>query len=290
VHWILPATIHVMAGLSLGGPDTFTRIAATLRERRRWVQPMLLGWLVLPSAIFISAVAVGVAESFSWDYSSLSRRVALIVLITVGLAIAIRNQRLYRGAVATFMVSPVILTILWLAGREFGVVDLFWRFGSVAGLATWAATIMLTFAACFAFGREPQDGQWLMMIRAGVIVTLAAAFLAQAAPAILRPSYSIRNASLALQQRFPPGSVVRAFGAESLFLGNTLAFRAVVPGETGYDGIVIFEHGLQSRLFLASPQGASLVKVQSYPLTVDSRYRMDEEKFGPASIGVYRLR
>jgi hypothetical protein len=60
---------------------------------------------------------------------------------------------------------------------------------------------MLTFAACFALGREPQDGQWLMMIRTGVMVTLAAIFLAQAAPAILRPSYSIRNASLALQTK-----------------------------------------------------------------------------------------
>jgi hypothetical protein len=38
VHWIVPATIHVMAGLSLHARDTFTRIAATLRERRGWVQ------------------------------------------------------------------------------------------------------------------------------------------------------------------------------------------------------------------------------------------------------------
>jgi hypothetical protein len=58
----------------------------------------------------------------------------------------------------------------------------------------------------------------------------------------------------------------------------------LAPGETGYDGIVIFEHGLQSRLS-RFPPGGELVKVQSYPMTVDSRYQMDEEKFGPASIG-----
>ena len=67
VHWIVPATIHVMAGLSLAGRDTFTRIAATLRERRGWVRPLLLAWLVFPSAIFVSAVAVGVAEFGGWD-------------------------------------------------------------------------------------------------------------------------------------------------------------------------------------------------------------------------------
>jgi len=289
VHWIVPATIHVMAGLSLAGRDTFTRIAATLRERRGWVQAALLAWLAFPSAIFVSAVAAGVAESFGSDFSSLSRRVALIVLISVGLAIAIRRH-LYLGVVSTFMLSPVVLTILWLGGRELGVVDLFWQFGTVAPLATWAAAITLTFAACLALARRPQDSQRLAMMRAGVIVTLTTIFFAHAAPAILRPSYSIRNASLALQQTFPAGSVVRTFAAESLFLGNTLAFRAVAAGETGYDGIVIFEHGLQPRLFLESPQGARLVRVQSYPMIVDSRYRVEEERFGPASIGVYRLR
>ncbi len=129
------------------------------------------------------------------------------------------------------------------------------------------------------------------MIRAGVIVTLAAIFFAQAAPAILRPSYSIRNASLALQQTFPPGSVVRTFASRvACFLATRWRSVPLHPAETGYDGIVIFEHGLQSRLFLASPQGASLVRVQGYPMIVDSRYRVDEEKFGPASIGVYRVR
>ena len=83
---------------------------------------------------------------------------------------------------------------------------------------------------------------------------------------------------------------MRAFGAESLFLGNTLAFRAVVPGETGYDGIVIFEHGLQSRYFLASDRAANLVKVETYPMTVNPRYQLDEDEVGPASIGVYRPR
>ena len=225
-----------------------------------------------------------------WDYSSLLRRVALIVVDHRR-----AGDRDPETAVVSRMwsqlscFSPLILTILWLAGRELGVVDSFWRFDSATGLATWAATITLTFAACFALARQPQDGQWLTMISAGVIVTLAAIFSRRPHLRILRPSYSIRNASLALQQRFPPGSVVRTFGAESLFLGNTLAFRVVAPGETGYDGIVIFEHGLQSRLLLVA-QGANLVKVQSYPMTVHSRYRMDEEKFGPASIGVYRLR
>ena len=290
VHWIVPATIHVMAGLSLAGRDTFTRIAATLREQRGWVRPLLLAWLVFPSAIFVSAVAVGLAEFGGWDQSRLLRRIAFIVVLTGGLAVAIRRQRLHPNVIAAFLLFPVVLTLLWLAGRELGVVDSFWRFDSATGFAIWTAIVALTFAACVARARQSEDGQGLGMMRAGVIVTLSAIFFAQDAPAIVRPSYSIRNASLALQQRFPAGSVVRTVRAESLFLANTLEFRAVAPGETGYDGIVIFEYGLASRRFLDSDSAANLVQVQSYPVTVNPRYRMEEEKLGPASIGVYRLR
>ena len=290
MHWIVPATIHIMAGLSLAGRDTFRRIAATLREQRGWVQPLLLAWLVFPSAIFVAAVAVGLAEFGGWDLSRLLQRITLIVVLTGGLAIAMRRQRLPSSVIAAFLLSPVVLTLAWLAGRELGVVESFWRFDSVMVFGVWIAIVASTFVACAVLGRQLEDGQGLGMMRAAVVVTLAAVFIAQDAPPILRPSYSIRNASLALQQRFPAGSVVRTFGAESLFLANTLEFRAVAPGETGYDVIVIYEHGLQSRLFRASTWATNLVQIQSYPLTVNPRYPIDKEKFGPASIGVYQLR
>ena len=288
VHWIVPATIHIMAGLSLARHDAITRIVATLRDRRGWQRPMLLAWLVLPMAVFVSTIAAQLAEIVDGS-SSLSRRILWIVVIAGALALAAGKQPIRRNLVAAFLLSPVILTVSWVAARELGLVDDFWRWNTALNLSIRSATIALTFVACLMLAREPQEGRRLVVVKGGVIVVLAAIFVAEAAPAILRPSYSIRDASLALQTRFPYGATIRTFGAESLFLANTLQFRAVAPGETGYDGIVIFEHGVQSRLFLASPQGAKLVKVQSFPLKVNSRYRADEEKFGPPSVGVYRL-
>jgi hypothetical protein len=118
---------------------------------------------------------------------------------------------------------------------------------------------------------------------------LAAIFFAQSVPAIVRPTYSIRNASLDLQQRFTAGAEVRTFSAESLFLANQLKFRAYSRGESSYDGIVIFEHGLPSRLFLAN-RGANLVRVETYPLQINPRYLVEEDRYGPASIAVYKPR
>lgn len=288
VHWIVPATIHVMAGLSLAGHEMFARIAGTLRQGRGLPHALLLAWLVLPTAIFLSALAASLVAYFGWDHSSLLRRIAWIVVLTGVLAAAVGRRGSRPDTIAAFLLFPVVMTLLWLAGRELGVVDDFWRFSSAASLAMWTAVAALTFSACIVLARSPVDGRRRGVMEAGILVTLAAIFFAQGAAAILRPSYSIRNASLALQQRFPAGSEVRTFSAESLFLANTLKFRAVAHGETQYDGIVIFEHGLQSRNFLASDRAASLVRVETYPMTVNPRYQLDENELGPASIGVYR--
>jgi hypothetical protein len=53
---------------------------------------------------------------------------------------------------------------------------------------------------------------------------------------------------------------------------------------------VIFEHGTQSRNFLASDRAANLRRVEAYPMTVNPRYQIYEDKLGPASIGVYQPR
>ncbi len=290
VHWIVPATIHVMAGLSLAGRDTVPHIVATLVQRRMWMRGISFAWLVLPSAIFLAAMAAGLAELCGWDYSSLTRRIALIAALTGVLALATRRRESHPNVIAAFLLFPVVMTLIWLGGRELGLIRYFWQFTSGTSLAIWTAVSGLTFVACLALARPPRGPQRLGVVQAGIVVVVAGIFFAQGAPAILWPTYSIRNASLDLQQRFPAAAEMRTFTAESLFLANKLKFHSIGHQETRYDGIVVFEHGVQPRNFLASRRATNLERVAVYPVTVNPRYETNESRFGPASIGVYKPR
>ena len=77
VHFIVPATIHIMAGLSLGGRDTAARIVAGIGQRYRLGRTTaVLAWLILPSAIFMSSVAAGLAGLAGWSTDRLLERIA----------------------------------------------------------------------------------------------------------------------------------------------------------------------------------------------------------------------
>jgi len=290
VHFIVPATIHIMTGLSLAGNDLPERIAAAFRRRRGIARAVSLAWLLLPSVIFLAAVATGLVEIGGWDSASLSLRIAMITMLTGALAMAVWRRVVNADVIAAFLLFPVLMTLIWLGARELGVVRHFWTFPSGTTLAVWMVVSLLAFVVCLALARQLSSSYRSSVAQAGIVAVVATILFAPGAPAILWPTYSIRDASLDLQQRFPATSKMRTFSAESLFLANKLKFRALGHDEPRYDGIVVFEHGLQSRKFLASTRAAGLDRVEDYPITISPRYETDESRYGPASIGVYKPR
>jgi hypothetical protein len=286
VHWIVPTTIHIMAGLSLAGGNPHARIAAALRTRRGWTRGLSLAWLVFPSAIFVATAASGLAEIGGWGVSRLSGKIALIVALTGVLAMAARRSATQAHVVTAFLFFPVVMTLLWLAGRELGVVISFWQFQSATALAAWTGTCALTYAVCATLAGPPPSQALTGSVQITIIVTVATIFFAQGAPAVLVPTYSIRNASLDLQQKFPASARMRTLSAESLFLANQLKFRAIAPSDTSYDAIVIFEQSGFARRFLAS--AANLARTDGYSITVNPLYQTDADRSGPVSIGVYK--
>ena len=81
VHLIVPATIHVMAGLSLADRETLSRIDASFRRHSGVVRAALFAWLALPTAVLLATVVAGFAAFAGLDLSRLSSRIALIFVL-----------------------------------------------------------------------------------------------------------------------------------------------------------------------------------------------------------------
>ena len=111
--------------------------------------------------------------------------------------------------------------------------------------------------------------------------------LLQSAPALLAPTYSVRDASLDLGRRLATATQVRSFSAESMFLANRVRYRTLQSTDRGYDALVIFEHGAQSARFLGSGRASGLERVMTYPILHHPRYRTQESLFGPASVALF---
>ena len=290
VHLILPVTLHIGAALSLADRGTLGRIGAALRGSGNLARGAMQAWLVAPSAVILAAGSVATAELVGWDLSPLSVRLALIAVFVLVLVVAIRKVASAERAVAGFLAFPVVMTVMWLICRELGVFHDFWHVDRTDQALVWGALLLVASAASFGVPTRPRDPAWYAVAQAAVIGCMAVILLAEAAPPILAPTYTIRDASRALPALLSGTQRIRTFTAESLFLDNTLRFRVIERNERDYDAIVIFEHGFQSRRFLASERGANLVQVQTYPLHISPRYELLASKYGPASVAVYRPR
>jgi hypothetical protein len=288
VHFVVPATIHLMAGLSTGDRDTIARIVATFSRSSgyaRWAWSM---WLVVPSAIVVSTLVAGFGKYVDLDFARVSSRIGLIVALAGPMAAIVWRRKPREGAIVGFLLFPALTTVLWLGGREVGLLTEFWLQVGFATLLLWAALLAAIAVACVAFGHRSNDSHWNTTVFSMVIVLLTVTLVAQASPPVLAPTYSIQEAARDIGRRYSTVPTIRTMSASSLFLGNSLRYREISRNETRYDLLVVFEHNLASIKFLQSSKADSLVLVYSYPLTVHPRYVVDEQSSGPASIAVYR--
>ena len=122
---------------------------------------------------------------------------------------------------------------------------------------------------------------------AAAIALLAVIFLAQAAPPIVFPTYSLRAASRDLPRHLPVDRPIRTVTAASLFLENGIKYHELRREDQQIDGLVVFEHDGIARRFLSSERATRLVQVHAYPLTVSPRYRTADGRHEVPVVGIY---
>ena len=286
VHFVVPATIHIMAGLSLGGRDSVARIVTNFEKYYGLRRATALCWLVLPSAIVFSSVVAGLTGVAGWSADRLLERTAIVAVLTGLLASFGYFRQVDERSVVGFLSFPVAITLLWLGGRELGLISSFWMFDSEASVALWSAGAVFAFLLCFVL--TPQTHSQAAVAGFAAIVMLAVIFMAQAAPPIVFPTYSLRDASRDLQQHLPVDRPVRTVMAPSLFLENGIKYHELPRQDQQIGGVVLFEHGGVVRKFLDAERATHLVQVHAYPLTVSPRYPTTDGKGETPVVLVFR--
>jgi hypothetical protein len=287
IHFVVPATIHVVAGVALLRRDLPDAIATAMHQGRGWRRALALGWLVVPTAVLLAALGAGWLDRVEVDSSRLAARIGTIVIAALVLGLVVRRGCDRPLVVAWLLAFPFVFVALWLAGRELGGLEHFWQPATamdpplVLGLVTLAALV----AAVLARLASKEQGRPLLAI--GAVAMLGGVLLLQSAPALLAPTYSVRDASLDLGRRLATATQVRNFSAESMFLANRVRYRTLQSTDRGYDALVIFEHGAQSARFLGSGRAGGLERVMTYPILHHPRYRTQESLFGPASVALF---
>lgn len=288
VHFIVPATIHIMAGLSLGGRDIVARIVARLQQCHRLERIAVVLWLVLPSAVVIASVAAGLAALGGWNADRLLERITLVAVGAAVMTLMVGRRPLDERCLVGFLSFPIAMALAWLGGRELGLFSHFWMSDSAPRVALWSAAAGLVYLFCFVL--SPRLVRIPQRAGAATIGLLSLTFLAQAAPPIVFPTYSVRDASRDLKHHLPTDRPVRTVTAASLFLENGIKYHELRREHQQLDSVVIFEHGGVARLFLSSERAADLVKVHSYQLHISSRYRAAESMVDAPAVGVYRAK
>lgn len=288
VHFVVPATIHIMAGLSLGDRDSCARIVARLEQRHGLGRTTALCWLVFPSAIVMSSVAAGLATVGGWNADRSLERVAIVAVVACLMTAFVRFRPVTERLIVGFLSFPVAMVLLWLGGTELGLFSSFWMFGSVASVALWSATAITAFVLCFVLA--PQIRTRPAVGGAAAIALLAGIFLTQAAPPIVFPTYSLRDASRDLEHHLPQGRPIQTVTAASLFLENGIKYHELPREDQQIDGLVIFEHGGVARRFLNSESATRLVRVHAYPLTINPKYRTSDGSHEVPVVGIYRAK
>ncbi|MDQ3187368.1 MAG: hypothetical protein M3Q28_00490 [Pseudomonadota bacterium] len=287
VHFIVPAAIHIMAGLSLGSRDTVTRIVATLAQRRRLRNVSTLCWLIVPTAIVFASVAVGLAWLGDWNADRLSERLALVAALAALLTSFVSLRPVDERLITGFLSFPIAMALVWLGGREVGLFHSFWMFESLESVELWSASASVLFVLCFVLAPQIRVQS---AIGAVAVALLASIFLTQAAPPILFPTYSVRDASRDLKHHLPPDRPVRTVTAASLFLENGFKYHELPGDDQEIDRLVIFEHGGAARRFLHSEKATQLIQTHAYPLKVSPRYQATEGMLDAPVVRVYRAK
>lgn len=290
VHFIVPATINIMAGLALFRHESFSNMAAVLSAKPRGMARIaLLLWLALPSAVVIAPIVIGTAHLVELDLSSFSARCAVTGALAGLIAFSPGWDHRLTRRLPLLLVLPVVLTLAWVGARALGLIGGWWVLGGAA-LTAFGALLVL---AVVVFGTASTFGKLPLLQRSLVLVSLpfvAWVYGAQSAPTLINPQYSVRDASRNLESLLDDAASIRSMSASSLFLENTLDYRELTSSETSFDSVVFFQHGRVASQLNESGRLRQYMRVRTYSLSPSHRYEIDEAKDGPATIAVYRRR
>jgi hypothetical protein len=157
--------------------------------------------------------------------------VAVCMLIVLG------RMRPQANA-APFLVFPVATVIAWVAADE--ILQNFFYGTKTKLLLPTIDLVIVSSIAWLCFARRNWAARLISDLEVKTLlgILLLAGLLAESAPELMRPTYSIRDTSRRIAEVFPYGSSVRTVIAASLLLETRIRYREELPADNTDVGIL----------------------------------------------------
>lgn len=243
-HVLVPLALNVGAGLTLLGA-LGDRGAIAVIERVGGVRRVVCAaWLALPLAVLCSPLVIDLASLTGVSMVRFAQRVAVIGGLTILGTLAALAIRTPRATLYVFCAFPAGVAVLWvLAGTSRVIAPSFWPVEGEHRPFVWVAVLALaalgTWSLAVLSARRPP----LLAPASLIAISFGLVGLVQAAPSILRPTYTLQRAGEALERSLSGYDAVWTHRAATVFLANGLKYREV---EDSAPELVVSMFGLMS--------------------------------------------
>lgn len=292
IHLIVPATIHLMVGFSLGDRLTLSRIQDRFKRCEDVAHIASLTWLVLPAAIIVSSQLVGLAGLLGWEIVRTGDRAALIAASTLSLSLVVHRCRAGGRAATMCLLAPVTAVLLWCLGWEFELFRHFWEYQSPDAIRLWLLAGSLALAGSALHAHSCTAPRNTLATQLAMLVVVAMPLIFRATLPLRAPTFTIRDASRDIGLLLPTLTTgeIRVHSASSLFLENGLRYRELPSSSMDFEWLVVFEHNQSVQRLLHSIDRRDVESVRTYPLTIDSRYQFESAIHGRPQVTLLHRR
>jgi hypothetical protein len=195
---------------------------------------------VLPTAVILSIGALDFAGSI-WIHSTAIRyKLCAVAIVFCMLVILLRTRPQINAA--PFLVFPVATVIAWVAADE--ILQNFFYGTKTRLLLPTIDLVIVSGIAWWCFVRRNSAIRLISDpgVKTLLGIILLAGLLAESAPELMRPTYSIRDTSRRIAEVFPEDSSVRTVIAASLLLETRIRYREELPaGESDVGILTVYE-------------------------------------------------
>jgi hypothetical protein len=287
---LVPLAVNVGAGITLLERVGKRRIVEAVYGLDGWKRALVAAWLSLPMAVLLAPSLIAAAGLGGLVLDRLTHHLVLIAAAcTVVTALWLRRWRPgpHFPALLALPLLVVALRTLFVAA---GLLSHgFWLPVGPGDLVAWIGLLALALGMV---ALAPGGGAVATKAATGLYVaTLATAWLAQALPAVVTPTYTMREAGATIEALATEGRRVATYGADGLLVGTQLRYQYLVTDPRPELLVAAFrplpdrvaeEYRLERRLEvnLAGREGAG---VRIYRLVEDGRQGQDPV---PAERGV----
>lgn len=227
-HAAVPLALNLGSGLALlqelGGKVVLGSLLDSDRRRR-----LVALWLGLPMAVSLAPLVVVGAGVAGLELDRLTEHLILIAVLDAMVGESLVRLGRSPAIKVGVMAGPVMaLATRYVLAQTFFVDQGFWTLSGVGGPLLWLLLLAAATAVAALVPRMLKSPPAAQGLGVASLVAVSMVGLSQVAPALLSPTYTIRDTASELGELLGDQEVAWHYRASGIFLGNHLRAREVL--------------------------------------------------------------